>query len=346
MAKYPLTERQKDLLRVLAPSLRSGELSTEWIVVRSSAGTELLPADQGRSPSEFSGWKEIKQSDIEKLAELGFIRFSRTSGGGSQVYTVDEYAFLEAVEHDFGEAALTSEVTMSPLLVDMSKNSVLGSPQSDSQYECDVFVIMPFAEEFTPAYTDHLKPTVENLGLAIKRGDDFFSKRSIMSDVWSAMFNADLIIADCTGRNPNVFYELGLAHALDKPVIMITQSIDDIPFDIRHLRVIVYEFTPRGMKKLEDDLIDAITKLTGSEINSADLKIIEALYGVANSWVNVTDVLQSKVKNNRIHIKVGNDEFGGDPEPGVIKVLQVIYSYNGQRKRIEVIEDNTLELPV
>ena len=160
------------------------------------------------------------------------------------------------------------------------------------QYQSDIFVIMPFADEFTPIYEDHLTSVANSLGYSIKRGDNFFSKRSIMADVWSAIVNSKLVIADCTGRNPNVFYELGIAHTLDKPVIMITQNMDDIPFDVRHLRAISYEYTPRGMSDLEKSLMEAFDLILDEEAyieniknnpsdlpaNSDDqLKIVEAI---------------------------------------------------------------------
>jgi nucleoside 2-deoxyribosyltransferase len=79
--------------------------------------------------------------------------------------------------------------------------------------------------------------------------------------------SASLTVADCTGRNPNVFYEIGLAHALGKPVILITQNSEDIPFDVTHIRYIQYEFTPRGMERFEQKLIDAVR--ASMEIKSA-----------------------------------------------------------------------------
>ncbi len=142
-------------------------------------------------------------------------------------------------------------------------NSIFGSPIKDQKFQCDVFMIMPFAEGFQPIYEDHVKSVVEGLGHTIRRGDDFFGKTSIMTDIWSAINNTKLVIAECTGRNPNVFYEMGIAHSLDKAVIMITQSIDDIPFDIRHLRVIQYKYNPRGMAKFEAALKTAICNLIG-----------------------------------------------------------------------------------
>ena len=122
-------------------------------------------------------------------------------------------------------------------------------------------MVMPFADKFQPIYDDHIKPVAEELGRTIRRGDDFFGKTSIMTEIWSAINNARLVIAECAGRNPNVFYELGIAHSLDKPVVMITQNIEDIPFDIRYLRYIKYEYNLRGMSKFEADLKKAIANL-------------------------------------------------------------------------------------
>ena len=122
----------------------------------------------------------------------------------------------------------------------------------------DLFVIMPFTEQLRPVYDDHILKCASKLNLSVARGDDFFTAHSIMGDIWNAMSAARVIIADCTGRNPNVFYEIGLAHAAGKPVILITQNSEDVPFDIRHLRYIQYDFTPRGMQIFEKRLVDTL----------------------------------------------------------------------------------------
>ena len=61
-----------------------------------------------------------------------------------------------------------------------------------------------------------------------------------------------------TGRNPNVMYEIGMAHTVGKPVVMITQNREDVPFDLKHYRYIVYEYTPRGCQLLEEKLIGTV----------------------------------------------------------------------------------------
>ena len=75
-----------------------------------------------------------------------------------------------------------------------------------------------------------------------------------MGDIWSAINAARIIVADCTGRNPNVMYEIGLAHAIGKYTILLAQSIRDVPFDLRHLRYIIYSNTPDGLIILRQKL--------------------------------------------------------------------------------------------
>lgn len=122
----------------------------------------------------------------------------------------------------------------------------------------DVFVAMPFSAEMTPVYEDHILPVVESLGLRAVRADNVFGGGSVISDIWSLMLGAQIVVADCTGRNPNVFYELGMAHTIGKTTLLMTQDLEDIPFDIRHLRRIEYTFTPRGAKVMEEQLRAAI----------------------------------------------------------------------------------------
>lgn len=130
---------------------------------------------------------------------------------------------------------------------------VFGIPRANLKKEwADVFMIMPFREELNPIYTDHIRKVADEIGVTCERGDDFFSSQAIIDEIWAAIYFSKVCIADCTGRNPNVFYELGMAHAIGKTVIPIAQSIDDIPFDIRHRRSIIYEYTPRGMSTFED----------------------------------------------------------------------------------------------
>lgn len=117
-----------------------------------------------------------------------------------------------------------------------------------------VFVAMPFREELKPIFEDHILAVTKRLGISCKRGDDFFTAGNIHQEVYSAIYHARVIIADCTGKNANVFYELGMAHALGRKAILIGQSRDDFPFDVSHIRCYEYKYTPPGMRKFEREL--------------------------------------------------------------------------------------------
>jgi len=115
------------------------------------------------------------------------------------------------------------------------------------------FVVMPFSDkDLQVVYEDFIQPTLTTgCSLHCERGDDVFGSNVIMEDIMRSITAADVIVADLTGKNANVFYEVGICHALGKPVLLLSQSSDDVPFDLRHRRVLLYDYSPRGCKRLE-----------------------------------------------------------------------------------------------
>ncbi len=132
-------------------------------------------------------------------------------------------------------------------------NPIWGKVNDDSE-KPDVFVLMPFSRDLQPVYEKHILKVCKELQLKTARADDLFTTKSVVLDIWNAIFNSKIIIADCTGRNPNVFYEIGIAHTIGKPVILITQNLGDVPSDLRHMRFIEYEYTRTGMTVFEKAL--------------------------------------------------------------------------------------------
>ncbi len=102
------------------------------------------------------------------------------------------------------------------------------------------FVLMPFSEEFDDVYRIGIKEACDKTGAYCERVDEQIFNERILDRVYNQIAKADLIIADMTGRNPNVFYEVGYAHALGKLTILLTQDADDIPFDLKHFPHIIY----------------------------------------------------------------------------------------------------------
>jgi hypothetical protein len=116
------------------------------------------------------------------------------------------------------------------------------------------FVLMPFRDPYNIIYQDHIKPAVERTALRCVRANDIYGVNRVMEDIWEQICKAKVIVSELTGRNPNVFYETGIAHTIGKRVILVTQTMDDVPFDLRDLRCIIYEYTPRGCIQLEEAL--------------------------------------------------------------------------------------------
>ena len=126
------------------------------------------------------------------------------------------------------------------------------------------FVLMPFRASWSSRIYRILGEIIRECDLTVKRADEVF-RPDIMEDIWCALNECKIVIAECTGRNPNVFYELGIAHTLGKDVIVLTQKKKDIPFDIQRFRYIEYDDNDDGYRKLREELPKYInTFLKGS----------------------------------------------------------------------------------
>ncbi len=245
MDNCALTDRQKDMLRALVPGFKDGTVDSEWHLLTGDGG--IMDAFGSGELLHKSVWKDVTFADFAVFERCGFLQNS-----GTRKYVLFEQEIINAVEKNFGSLT-KSEIAEPTDRFEVAP--VFGSPLSPTSRSWpDVFVLMPFAEELRPVFSDHIHKIVHDMELRCERADDFFSDRQIMEEVWSAIFHAKVCVVDCTGRNPNVFYELGIAHTLGKPCIIIAQSEDDIPFDLRQWRRIIYQYTPPGMQDFENKL--------------------------------------------------------------------------------------------
>lgn len=103
-----------------------------------------------------------------------------------------------------------------------------------------VFVLMPLDEKFNDIYKFGIKEAAKEEGAYAERVDEQIFLEGILDRIFNQINKADIIVADMTGRNANVFYEVGYAHALGKIVLLLTQNVDDIPFDLKNKPHIVY----------------------------------------------------------------------------------------------------------
>lgn len=130
------------------------------------------------------------------------------------------------------------------------------------------FVLMPFGPPIGDYYSQIYEAAIKKAGLRPVRADaDIFGTGKIIDQIWEGINAAKVLVAELTTRNPNVFYELGLAHALDKPVVLVSSNEDDVPFDLKHIRVIYYNVSDPfwGQKLIEKVAENILSALSNPE---------------------------------------------------------------------------------
>lgn len=208
----------------------------------------------------------------ENLPDTQFFHNALVDSFGVPSDKVGEFeeVFLESLR----TAELLTEVDGKARIVDVSKGSTVTGTSSatlkkleksvkvDAGDSC--FVMMPFAPPHGDYYAKIYKPAIEKAGLRPVRADaEIFGTGKIIDQIWSGINAAKVLVAELTTRNPNVFYELGLAHALEKPVVLVSSNEDDIPFDLKHIRVIYYDMTDpfwggKLLDKVAENILSAI----------------------------------------------------------------------------------------
>ncbi|MBO1401738.1 hypothetical protein BVH62_18965 [Vibrio cholerae] len=98
----------------------------------------------------------------------------------------------------------------------------------------------PFNDKYNEDF-DAIATVCNDVGLKCVRGDEEYIKGDILGHILKQLVKSRVVIANINGRNPNVFYELGLSHALEKPTLITSKSISDIPFDLRTQQLVLYK---------------------------------------------------------------------------------------------------------
>jgi len=166
-----------------------------------------------------------------------------------------------------------------------------------------VFMVMPFSDEIaSQAYSHCIKPVCEKFHLEIRRADELFTTNPIYDDIVREIQEASIVVVDITGRNPNVFYELGIAHTLKQShTIMLThEEYNKTPFDVSHFRIIQYTDSIEGTKKLESEFSKTLEYL---------LRDLKSIHG--QEFELVTDVLISNEKHSLLYTIVGLRNYSG-----------------------------------
>lgn len=175
--------------------------------------------------------------------------------------------------------------------------------------EIFAFVLMPFDKAFDDIYKLGIKETATTLGILAERVDEQFYQEGILERIYRQIELADLIVADMTGQNPNVFYEVGYAHAKGKLCILLTQKAEDIPFDLKHHRHIVYGMSIGELRtQLAEEIAWAKSQI--DTIRSSRIKVtlkdasglLEKSKFIASGTVNFKIDLHNETSNTSAEI--------------------------------------------
>ena len=158
----------------------------------------------------------------------------------------------------FEEVAKTLKISLSQL---SAPNRIVTRPFfGDVDYNfgfADIFVLMPLHKNETDIFENEIQRAACSLNKSCGKGNSNFASRKIMEHVWKCIYHAELVICDCTGKNPNVYYELGIAHTLGTPAVLICESANDLAFDVTGISSVFYG-TPEERRIFEAGLKLAI----------------------------------------------------------------------------------------
>lgn len=140
---------------------------------------------------------------------------------------------------------------------------------------------MPFDEKFTDVYKLGIQEAANEVGIKAERLDEQIFNGNMLDKIYQEIDNADIIIADMSERNPNVFYEVGYADARNKLIILLTNKSDDIPFDLLHRPHIIYN---DSISSLKNELVERL-EWAKKEVLKRDTQPLIVKIKSKHSWV-------------------------------------------------------------
>lgn len=218
-------------------------------------GTFLKFIETCLHPVVLSDEKQVEETRLEFnifLEQEGYRLEASSQMAGRPIF--------KAIRFKAGEEFISTstDITEVKRVVTFSP-SVFNIPEKSFDNNL-VSVMMPFAMEFDKIL-ETIKAACSSVGMSCKRVDDIWNNSTIVQDIFELIYCSSIVIVDFSGRNPNVFYEVGIAHTLGKNVIPITQNIEDIPFDLRHHRTLKYLNNSEGLLDLKSNIEKRLTVL-------------------------------------------------------------------------------------
>jgi len=204
--------------------------------------------------------KESRYDEVRKRIELDLLRHNVEG----QIYGLNERLTKSQAKW---KDAYHLQINGNPGLVNKNNQTInitsfltsAGITSSDLKQQPFIFVLTPFHDKYDDVF-ETIKKVGSSAGIKCIRGDEQNFKSDIFSHVLRNIVQAKVVIANLTGRNPNVMYELGIAHALDKDTILVSKLLDDLPLDVKSKRVVTYK-TPVDLEEtLKTELLKVLSK--------------------------------------------------------------------------------------
>lgn len=163
-----------------------------------------------------------------------------------------------SVRTEFYIESSTDELAASPTLNVAPKVFSIPSGAKDPKL---VSVMMPFEKEFDDVY-EAVAGACADVSLACEKADDVWEEATVIQDIFNLIYRSRVVVVDLTRKNSNVLYETGIAHTLGRDVVPIAQSIEGIPFDLAHHRVLKYLPNQQGLEEMRQKLRRRLRSLT------------------------------------------------------------------------------------
>lgn len=232
-------ERKKliALTRLAVTNFNAGD----WHIVGVETGTETLIDNHPRLLRSLS-FNDPDYSGVAHAVMSGIVERDRANLQVIEDYVTNAYG-------DPGENISTAPSNSRSVIF---KPSVFELPAGGVERDL-IAVMSPFAPQFEPVF-EAIAGAASAAGFRAQRAKDIWQHTAVIQDVFSLIFRAHIVVCDFTGKNPNVFYEAGIAHTLGKHVVPITQAAADIPFDLQHHRYLQYLNNGEGLAALNTGL--------------------------------------------------------------------------------------------
>ena len=248
-------EQGKDIIEIKNQIAKQFDKS-DWLDLGYTIGTYDIIENHGRLLRSLNfGDDDYEGNILEVLTEIAN-RDPKHIGEIKQ-YLSDKYS-----EPEVSEFISTAHIEIPRKMITFSPQ-VFNIP-TKPQNEKLVTVMLPF--KLNDSFSA-VKKACEDLNLECKKADDIWENATFIQDIFELIFTSKVVVADFTGKNPNVFYEVGIAHTLGKTVVPITQSMDDVPSDLGHHRALKYLPNEQGYKDLTIEIVKRLNTLISKPKN-------------------------------------------------------------------------------